>query len=165
MKISLVTCSSGGKKRIFLTKIRQTAGGKGRKKVLLPPLTACCTAEGWTCYHSDGLFAPHFSSGLAPLPPLCPPHPGIQSFSPSLFPPLSLSLGGNMAEYSAAGGGWCGKNHVARVATLLCHGDTLLSAHGSTGQHFSHTKMSFICWGDKCAKPKQAAETPGSEYN
>lgn len=94
MKISLVTCSSGGKKRIFLTKIRQTAGGKGRKKVLLPPLTACCTAEGWTCYHSDGLFAPHFSSGLAPLPPLCPPHPGIQSFSPLVLLsfPLSPSL-------------------------------------------------------------------------
>lgn len=132
--------------RAFLNKPRlvsfqlKSAKLRGERRKRTPPAsphTACCTAEGWTCYHGDGLFAPTSSWAL-------PPTLFIQAFSPFLsFPCLLLGIWLNIQQLKGADGK---NNLVARVATPLCHGDTLLWAHCSTGQHFSHTKMSFICW-------------------
>lgn len=46
---------------------RQTGEKKEEKKSPpASPLTACWRAEGWTYYHGNALFAPHFSRDLAP---------------------------------------------------------------------------------------------------
>lgn len=99
------------------------------KRVVCPPLFS--------------RFAPHLPALLS------------QAFSLSLSLCLVYCHGGprSMNEYSRVEGCWWDKNHVASIAALHCHAETLRRAHTGQQEYISHTQRCLSFVRDECAKP------------